>query len=89
MLFDLGPASQQILRCWKLADYGTLPLYQIDTPLLTEKVGRLPALTSIDVVVLQCRAAAHSLGAAARAEPDGIVVLVLRGSVALCRNVPP
>ena len=65
MLFDLGPASQPILRCWKLADYGTLPLYQVGTPLLTEKVGRFPALTSLDVVVLQCRATAHSFGAAA------------------------
>ena len=68
-----------MLRCWKLADYGTLPLYQVGTPLLTEKVGRLPALTSLDVVVLQCRAAADSLRAAAWAELDGIVALVIRG----------
>ena len=68
-----------MLRCWKLADYGTLPLYQVGTPLLTEKVGRLPALTSLDVVVLQCRAATHSLGAVAWAELDGVMALVLRG----------
>ena len=68
---DSGPASSRMLRCWNLADYGTFPLYQVLTALLTEAVGWSSALTSLAVVVFQCSGAVHSLCAAAWPELDG------------------